>query len=42
MTHHAQRISLGIIRAEARAYSDALARLKSNLVKIVGVLSARP
>ena len=41
MTHHAQRISLGIVRAEARAYLDALARRKSDLVRIIGVVSAR-
>ena len=41
MSHHAQRISLGIVRAEARAYLDALARHKSDLVRIIGVMSAR-
>ena len=41
MTHHAQRISLGIVRAEARAYLDALARRKSDLVRLIGVVSAR-
>ena len=41
MTHHAQRISLGIVRAEARAYLDALARRKSDLVRIIGVVRAR-
>ena len=40
MTHHAQRISLGIVRAEARAYLDALARRKSDLVRIIGVMRA--
>ena len=37
---HVQRISLGIVRAEARAYLDALARRKSDLVRIIGVMRA--
>ena len=41
MSHHDQRISLGIVRAEARAYLDALARRKSDLVRIIGVVRAR-
>ena len=40
MTHHAQRISLGIIKAEAHAYHDVLSKHKANLVQVMGVLGA--
>ena len=41
ITHHAQRISLGVVKEDARAIRSETGKRKSELVNIMGAAGAR-
>ena len=41
ITHHAQRISLGVVKEDARAIRSETGKRKSELVNIMGAVGAR-